>query len=54
MTPKEFESTMKEFNDIHDTDDRHMAMDELMCFVLRDLGYKDGVDIFEASDKWYA
>lgn len=37
-----------------DVEGCHGAMDDLMCEVLRSLGYGDGVDVFEAAEKWYA
>ena len=37
-----------------DVEECHAAMDDLMCEVLRSLGYGDGVDVFEAAEKWYA
>lgn len=32
----------------------HILADELMCKLLRELGYGEGVDIFEKMDKWYS
>lgn len=32
----------------------HVLADELMCKLLRELGYGEGVDIFEQMDKWYS
>lgn len=32
----------------------HVMMDECMCRLLRELGYGEGVDIFEDTGKWYA
>ena len=32
----------------------HEKMDELMCDTLRNLGYEEGVDIFEKTPKWYS
>lgn len=34
--------------------DTHISMDYLMCTVLRELGYDEGVDIFMNTEKWYA
>ena len=38
----------------YDEEDAHMEMDDLMLDLLRSLGYGDGVDIFENTNKWYA
>ena len=32
----------------------HMQADEILCELLRDLGYIDVVDAWEAVEKWYA
>ena len=32
----------------------HGKMDDLMCELLRHLGYGDGIDIFESAERWYA
>ena len=61
MTPINFAKKMRSI--INDNIDReghydcecgHLAMDNLMCDLLRDLGYGDGIDIFEDSGRWYA
>lgn len=56
VTPEEFFNIMKK---IHDNDkgyeeNWHADMDNLMCRVLTDLGYGDGVDVFYDTDKWYS
>ena len=38
----------------HATEYGHIGMDNLMCEVLRQLGYEKGVEIFEKADKWYS
>ena len=57
ITPEEFAKRMqgiKElYSDFHDTDERHIAMDNLMCELLRELGYGEGIDIFDNTSKWY-
>ena len=32
----------------------HSEMDNLMCDLLRHMGFGEGVDIFENTPKWYA
>lgn len=31
----------------------HARMDDLMCRVLVELGYRDGVGVFGMQEKWY-
>jgi hypothetical protein len=55
MTPEEFENKMKDICscDGGDPEQNHWRMDELMCSLLTELGYKSGIDIFKKSEKWY-
>jgi hypothetical protein len=59
MTPEEFAANMREACQYHyvennDQEDVHITMDGIMCNLLRDLGYGEGIDIFESTPKWYA
>ena len=59
MTPEEFKERMRDAADAkngahYDIEDSHRAMDRVMCELLRELGYGEGVDIFEDEPKWYA
>jgi hypothetical protein len=54
MTPDEFKARMEEVLLVGSCEYRHEDADDLMCEVLRSLGYGDGVDIFEKMEKWYA
>ena len=58
MNPKEFADKMKELSERNtgssDICFNHMDMDDLMCEVLKSLGYNEGVEIFENTHKWYA
>ena len=56
LTPEEFKNAMALIDDEHgrDPETAHRMMDELMATTLSCLGYKDGVDIFNGSMKWYA
>ena len=54
MKPEEFLQEMKIiFMNKRDTAQDHSAADSLMCEVLTQLGYGDGVRVFEEADKWY-
>ena len=37
-----------------DTENLHCEADDLLCRVLTELGYGEGVEIFKKLDKWYA
>ena len=56
LTPEEFKNAMALMLDEYgrDPETAHRMMDELMATTLSCLGYKDGVDIFNGSMKWYA
>ena len=62
MTPEEFAKKMKKISDnlkyqndvYYDEEDAHMQMDDLMSDLLRQLGYGEGIDIFDNTSKWYA
>lgn len=56
MTPEEFSKKMQEIKDQLEDDEEvvHVKMDCLMCTVLEELGYGEGINIFEQTSKWYA
>lgn len=56
MTPEEFLEQMKMIADrcSDDKEDLHKSMDRLMCMLLRELGYENGVEFFENAPKWYS
>ena len=56
LTPEEFEMLMNNnFNDSYlDQEEKHINADVLMCDVLRQLGYKAGIEVFENAEKWYS
>ena len=60
ISPDEFKKKMKEFQMKEEQlyffskEEMHIAMDNLMCEVLENLGYKDGVEIFRNTGKWYS
>ena len=55
-----FAERMRAIRLAHDLDDGydmevcHRMMDQLMCEMLRNLGFEEGIDIFESTPKWYA
>ena len=55
ITPEDFKERMNVLaDDTGDTELCHEYMDDLMCDVLRELGYGEGIDVFESTHKWYA
>lgn len=59
MKPDEFEQKMLEikkkyYEEENDEEVCHAEMDDLICLLLRKLGYGKGVDIFCTTPKWYA
>lgn len=38
----------------YDEEKQHPLADSLLCEVLRELGYDEGVRIFEQASKWYS
>ena len=63
MTPEEFAKAMKKASDnlndptghpYYDEEDAHSKMDGIMADLLRQLGYGEGIDIFENTNKWYS
>lgn len=53
MTFEEFAEKMEKLTEL-DMERRHVEMDNLMCELLTELGYGEGVEIFEDCYKWYA
>lgn len=54
MKPEEFAEKMREAARTTNTEWAHQAADDLMCELLRSLGYEEGVKVFEEMEKWYA
>ena len=54
MTREEFKNKMQAIADKRDAEEGHIEADDLMCELLRDLGYDEGVEIFEIMNRWYA
>lgn len=53
MAPEQFANRMREAV-TSDEESQHSVADGLMTSLLRELGYGEGVDVFEKMDKWYA
>lgn len=59
MSPEEFAIQMREAYETHwmkagDEEAVHIVMDGIMCNILRQLGYGEGIDIFDSTPMWYA
>jgi hypothetical protein len=56
MTPEEFAAAMEQvFWDLaYDIEAAHWEADRLLCKMLRELGYDEGVDVFEEVKKFYS
>lgn len=52
--PEEFFLKMRTIAVEGDPENGHVQADQLMCEVLKRLGYEDGVAIFQQMRKWYA
>lgn len=55
-TPEDFAAQMKNLSDRYGDDKEvvHSLMDDLMTQVLAELGYGEGIAIFDSQGKWYA
>ena len=53
MTPEEFKEAMLSL-DNGDPEVSHHCADNLMCDLLEQLGYSEGVDVFIDMERWYA
>ena len=55
-TPEQFRDEMQKIREEigGDVEVAHACMDDVLCRVLMELGYRDGVAIFDEQDKWYA
>ena len=56
MTPDEFANKLKAIEEEYggDWEVAHVRADDLICELLRSLGYSDGADVFDEMGKWYA
>lgn len=56
MNPQEFYKRMLDLKNDFAGDEEavHTCMDNLMCELLSILGYGDGIEVFNETNKWYA
>lgn len=56
MIPMVFEAKMKAIVDDKNMDfeQAHIAMDNLMCELLENLGYEAGIKVFKEATKYYS
>lgn len=56
MTPDEFAEKMKRIVEetVWDVENCHREMDDVMCELLTELGYGEGVQVFYGAEKWYS
>jgi hypothetical protein len=59
MTPQEFAEKMRDLlnkveEDVRNVENCHYEADELLGTVLSELGYDEGIRIFDSMEKWYA
>ena len=53
LSPQEFDARMKACES-GDIERQHAEADDLMCELLENLGYQDGIARFRAMYRWYA
>lgn len=53
---KDYTERMRKLADNNDDDieARHVEMDDLMCEILKEMGFNELVEIFNETEKWYA
>jgi hypothetical protein len=55
VIPEQFKERMSKIaNGPGDTEGDHADADDLMCELLRELGYGEEIDIYLKMPKWYA
>ena len=54
LKPEAFKNRMLLLSSMDDEEEMHKLMDDVMCDVLRSLGYGEGVQIFLDTPKWWA
>lgn len=54
MTPEQFAERMAVCMQTSDIETRHYEADQLLCTMLVELGYGEGVRTYQTADKWFA
>ena len=54
MTPEQFKVEIALIFDSNDTETAHYLADALMCRLLGDFGYHEGVDVYREAPKRHA
>lgn len=54
MTREEAITKLKELQKGYDTESDHVDADDVICELLKSLGYEDVVKEYDAIGKWYA
>lgn len=54
MTPEEALVALQPLADVGDAEIAHVQADDILCALLRFLGYDDVVEAWQKVDKWYA
>lgn len=54
MDPRDFYTEMVRIAFTEGPEMGHIRADELMCEILTQLGYGDGIKLFEEMEKWYS
>ncbi len=54
MTPEQFRDAMKAIKEANDIENGHVKADKLLCEVLEQIGYAEGVKVFREMIKWYS
>ena len=54
VTPETAVDLLVRINEVCDTEMAHIRADEVLCTLLRNMGYNDIVDAYDNIGKWYA
>ena len=53
-TSDEFLKDMQTVASSNDPECSHVYMDDMMCDLLKQLGYGEAIEVFRHTEKWYA
>lgn len=55
MTPEQFKDKMLEIikTNEDDPENAHPEADDLLCDLLKELGYGEGIKLYKEMEKWY-